>query len=167
MKVTNIIFSLGFLICFELSAQKITKRELEGTEWFADNSDNTFEMFNTNINVGDSLILIKRAHTNIDYNSTHFGQQEFTPLVDNNYANFRFRAKSSLVYFLTAKGNTFHTIAGPMPLWNWKVNGKKKIKLYQNGKYKMTLKLLHKEVYNYYLDGISLKTKKIILLRIK
>lgn len=167
MKVTIIIFSIGFLINFGLSAQEITKRELQGTEWFADNSDNIFEMFTTNINVGDSLILIKRTHTNVDYDSTIFGQEEFTVLGHNNYANFEFRSKSSLLYFLTTKENPFHTIVGPMPLWNWKIKAKKQIKLYQSGKYKMTLKLLIKEVQNFYLDGNPLKIKKLIFVRIE
>lgn len=166
MKITVLIFSLVFLINIELSAQEIAKKDLLGTEWFIDNSDNTFEMFTTNVNIGDSIILIKRIHTNVLSDSTLFGLQEYTVLGHNNYANIEFRAKSSLFYYLTTKENPFHTLVGQMPLWQWKIKSRKKIKLYQDGELEMTLKLLIKEVQNFQPDGSALKTKRLIFVRI-
>ena len=167
MKFTLIIFSLTFLINLKSSAQEIMKKDLLSTEWFVDNSQSAFEMFSINLDIGDSLFLIQRLHNNIRSDSALFGQQEFKVLGHNNYANFEFSDKSLLLYYLTTEDNPFHTIVGRMPLWKWKNKGKTKIKLYKNGKFNMTLKLVIKEVQNFDSDGSPLKTKKLIFVRIK
>lgn len=167
MKISLILFSVTFLVGLKSSAQEILKRNLIGTEWFADNSKNSFEMFSINLDIGDSLCLIKRLHNNVRSDSSLFGQQELTVLGHNNYANFEFPTKSSLLYYLTTEDLSFHTIVGQMPSWQWKQKGKTKIKLYQSGKFVMTLKLVVKEVQNFEQDGNAFGPEKIIFVRIK
>ena len=168
MKVIVLIFSVVFLIVSEINAQDLNNDELINTEWFVDNSDSIFEMYTINLDVDDSLVFIKRLNTNVKSDSAIFGAQEVAVLGHHYYyANFEFQPNSSLLYFLTSKDFSFHTIVGQMPLWKWKLKGRNKVKLYQNGVLKLTLELVKNEIHYFQLDGDKVKGEKLVFVRIK
>ena len=167
MKIIILTFTLVCSVTYDIAAQKLKRDELTNTEWFVNNVDSTFEMFAINLGLNDSIVLFKRLYNNVRSDSVIFGKQEFATIGHHYYANFEFRPKASLLYYLTSEDNPFHTIVGQMPLWTWKLRGRNKIKLFQSGKYEMTLKLVIIEDLDVVMGDVIMESKKITLVRIK
>lgn len=160
-----------FLFCsttFHSSfAQKISKKDLKNTEWFEDNADTICEMFQITLKVGDTLELIKRLNKDLQHDSKLFGKQELAILGHRSYANFIFRPKSSLVYYLTTEDLSVHTIVGLMPFWKWKLTRREEITFYQAGKFQLTLRLVKRDQINFRMDNNNLTTEKLVFVRVK
>lgn len=166
------VLTLTILCFFTISvnytfAQKLKRKELKNTEWFADNADTICDMFSINLKVGDTLELIQRVYENLKTDSKEFGKQELAIFGHQSYANFIFNPNSSFDYFLTTKEIPFHTIVGPMPFWKWKLRRRKLLKLYQSGIYQMTLKLVNRDTFGFNMEYSYLKTQRLIVIRIK
>lgn len=166
MKIA-LIFTLVFLVTLNASAQELNKDELTNTEWFVNNADSTFDMFAINLDLNDSIVLFKRLYNDVRSDSVIFGKQEVATIGHHYYANFEFRPKASLLYYLTSEDLPFHTIVGQMPLWKWKIKGSNKIKFFQSGKHKMTLRLVNIENQDVLMDEVTMESKKMTLVRIK
>lgn len=149
---------------FSLNAQKITKTELIGTEWFVDNSDTLFDMYSINLKPGDTVRFIQRIHTDLMESSPEFRQQEFALLQHYDYANFEFE-KKQLSYYVSDKDLAFHTIVGKMPAWTWKLKHKNEIYLYQSGKFELSLILVETGTTTYTLDGIETSARVLTFVK--
>jgi hypothetical protein len=163
-----LIIFLCCLTTFHSSfAQKFSKKDLKNTEWFENNADTICEMFRINLKVGDTLALIQRLNKDLQDDSKLFGKQELAILGHRSYANFIFRPKSSLVYYLTTEDLSVHTIVGLMPSWKWKLTRREEITFYQSGKFQMTLKLVKRDQINFRMDNNDLTAEKMVFVRVE
>jgi hypothetical protein len=157
----------AFIVHRMITAQNLSIKELKNSEWFEDNSDSMCEMYNINLKVGDTLELIQRIHRNLMIDSELFGKQEVAILGHQSYANFIFKPKSSLRYYLTTKNHPKHMIVGRMPSWEWKHLRRNQLALYKSGHHEMTLTLVKRGIIGFSMDGNYMMAQKMIFVRIK
>lgn len=162
-----IIFLFCLTTFYSSFAQKISKKDLKNTEWFEDNADTICEMFRINLKVGDTLELIKRLNKDLQHDSKLFGKQELAILGHRSYANFIFRPKSSLGYYLTSEDLSVHTIVGLMPSWKWKLTRREEITFYQSGKFQLRLKLVKRDRIGFRMDNSELTAEKMVFVRLE
>lgn len=165
-----VIFFLLSVMSFKSSfcqKTKISGIQLLETEWFVDNKDSIYEMFQMNLEIGDTINLTERINRNTEPDSPIFGQQEFEMLRHHNYANFEFDRKSSFQYFLTSKLLPHHAIVGRMPLWQWKIRHSNEIHLFQEGEFKLALLFIKKQEVKIVLNNKTEVVRILTLIRVK